>query len=68
MEDQFSKYSLRIFSNLNKTVLNKMATLENKELDKSIANLMQIENKFTDIENKLDKTINKMVIRIVILY
>ncbi len=62
MADQFSSYSLQIFEEMNKTVTKKMKTLESKELDKTISSLIALEDNFTQIENKLDKTINKMII------
>lgn len=61
MADQFSNYSLQIFEQMNKTVANKMKTLESKEMDKTITSLLGLEDKFTQTENKLDKTINKMI-------
>ena len=59
--NQFSNYSLQIFEQMNKTVANKMKTLESKEMDKTITSLLGLEDKFTQTENKLDKTINKMI-------
>ena len=35
--------------------------LESKEMDKTIGSLIALEDKFTQTENKLDKTINKMI-------
>ena len=61
MVDQFSNYSLQIFEEMNKTVIKKMKTLESKEMDKTISSLIELEDKFTKTENKLDETINKMV-------
>ena len=61
MADQFSSYSLQIFEEMNKTVTKKMKTLESKEMDKTISSLIELEDNFTQIENKLDKTINKMI-------
>ena len=61
MADQFSNYSLQIFEQMNKTVANKMKTLESKEMDKTITSFLSLEDKFTQTENKLDKTINKMI-------
>ena len=61
MSDQFSNYSLQIFDNMNKTVSKKMKILESKEIDKTISSLIDLEDKFTQTENKLDKTINKMI-------
>ncbi len=61
MSDQFSNYSLQIFEEMNKTVTKKMQTLESKEMDKTISSLIELEDKFTQTENKLDKTINKMI-------
>ena len=61
MSDQFSNYSLQIFEQMNKTVTKKMKTLESKEMDKTISSLIDLEDKFAQTENKLDKTINKMI-------
>ena len=61
MADQFSNYSLQMFEEMNKTVANKMKTLESKEMDKTITSFLGLEDKFTQTENKLDKTINKMI-------
>ena len=61
MSDQFSNYSLQIFEEMNKTVTKKMQTLESKEMDKTISSLIELEDKFTQTENKLDKTINEMI-------
>ncbi len=61
MADIFSNYSLQIFEQMNKTVSKKMITLESKEMDKTITSLIGLEDKFTQTENKLDKTINKMI-------
>ena len=61
MSDQFSNYSLQIFEQMNKTVTKKMKNLESKEMDKTITSLLGLEDKFTQTENKLDKTINKMI-------
>ena len=62
MSDQFSNYSLQIFEEMNKTVAKKMKTLESKEMDKTISSLIELEDKFTQTENKLDKTINKLIL------
>ncbi len=61
MSDQFSNYSFQIFEQMNKTVTKKMKNLESKEMDKTISSLIELEDKFTQTENKLDKTINKMI-------
>ena len=61
MSDQFTNYSFQIFEQMNKTVTKKMKTLESKEMDKTISSLIELEDKFTQTENKLDKTINKMI-------
>ena len=61
MADQFSNYSLQIFEQMNKTVTTKVKTLESKEMDSTITSLIGLEDKFSQIENKLDKTINKMI-------
>lgn len=62
MGDQFTNYSLKIFNELNDAVIKKLSTLESKEIDKTINNLMKIEDTFTEMETKLDQTINKMII------
>ena len=61
MADQFSNYSLQIFEQMNKTVAKKIKTLESKEMDATITSLIGLEDKFSQIENKLDKAINKMI-------
>ena len=61
MADQFSNYSLQIFEQMNKTVAKKIKTLESKEMDTTITSLIGLEDKFSQIENKLDKAINKMI-------
>ena len=45
MNEQFQKYSLRIFDELNTEINNKISSLESN-----------------DIENKLDKSLNKIII------
>ena len=62
MSDQFTTYSMKIFNELNEAVIKKLSTLESKEIDKTINNLMKIEDTFTEMETKLDKTINSMII------
>ena len=61
MADRFSNYSLQIFEQMNKTVAKKIKTLESKEMDATITSLIGLEDKFSQIENKLDKAINKMI-------
>ena len=39
-----------------------MHSLESKEMDATITSLIGLEEKFSQIENKLDKAINKMII------
>ena len=62
MSDQFTTYSMKIFNELNEAVIKKLSTLESKEIDKTINNLMKIEDTFTEMETKLDKTITSMII------
>ena len=62
MSDQFTTYSMKIVKELNEAVIKKLSTLESKEIDKTINNLMKIEDTFTEMETKLDKTINSMII------
>ena len=62
MSDNFTNYSLHVFDEMNNTFLQKMKTLESKELEKTISSLILLEDKFTQTENKLDKTINKMIL------
>lgn len=62
MGDHFTTYSMKVFDELNNTVLKKLSVLESKEIDKTINNLMKIEDTFTEMETKLDQTINKMII------
>lgn len=61
MNDSFKSYSLRVFEELNRTVLNKFSDLESKEIDKNITNLVKIDDCFNEIEGKLDSVVNKMV-------
>ena len=61
MADQFSNYSLQTFEQMNKTVTKKIKTLESKEMDATITSLIGLEEKFSQLENKLDKVINKMI-------
>ena len=53
MSDQFTTYSMKIFNELNEAVIKKLSTLESKEIDKTINNLMKIEDTFTEMETKL---------------
>jgi len=62
MTDHFQNYSLKIFDELNECILKKLSTLQSKEIENTINNLMKIENTFNEIENKLDGTLNKLVI------
>ena len=62
MSDQFTTYSMKIFNELNEAVIKKLSTLESKEIDKTINNLMKIEDTFTEMETTLDKPINSMII------
>ena len=62
MEDKFSLHSLKVFHEMNEGILRKLNELEAKEIDKTLSNLMRIEETFSDIEKKLDNTINKMII------
>jgi hypothetical protein len=61
MNDSFKTYSLKIFNELNHTVLNKFNNLESKELDKNVTMLMKVEEYFNEMDSKLDMAINKMV-------
>jgi flagellin-specific chaperone FliS len=62
MNEQFQKYSLRIFDELNNEVNSKVSSIESKKIDDTVKNLMKLEEIFTDIENKLDKSLNKIII------
>ena len=62
MNEQFQKYSLRIFDELNTEINNKISSLESNDIENSIKNLMKADDIFLYIESKLDKEINKMII------
>lgn len=62
MGDNFKTYSLSVFDALNKEIVKKLSALEANEIDKTISNLMKIEDYFSDIETKLDLTINKLIV------
>ena len=62
MNEQFQKYSLRIFDELNNEINSKVSSIESKKIDDTVKNLMKLEEIFTDIENKLDKSLNKIII------
>jgi hypothetical protein len=62
MTDHFQNYSLKIFDELNECILKKLSSLQSKEIENTINNLMKIENTFNEIENKLDGTLNKLVL------
>ena len=62
MNEQFQKYSLRLFDELNNEVNSKVSSIESKKIDDTVKNLMKLEEIFTDIENKLDKSLNKIII------
>ena len=62
MNEQFQKYSLRIFDELNNEVNSKVSSIESKKIDDTVKNLMKLEEISTDIENKLDKSLNKIII------
>ena len=62
MSDQFTTQSMKVCNELKEAVIKKLSTLESKEIDKTINNLMKIEDTFTEMETKLDKTINSMII------
>ena len=62
MNEQFQKYSLRIFDELNNEVNSKVSSIESKKIDDTVKNLMKLEEIYTYIENKLDKSLNKIII------
>ena len=62
MNEQFQKYSLRIFDELNNEVNSKVSSIESKKIDDTVKNLMKVDDIFSEIESKLDKAINKMII------
>ena len=62
MNEQFQKYSLRIFDELNTEINNKISSLESNDIENSIKNLMKADDIFSEIESKLHKAINTMII------
>ena len=61
MNDSFKNYSLKIFNELNKSVLKKFDDAESSQIESTINNLMKNEEIFNEIEYKLDSAINKIV-------
>ncbi len=61
MNDSFKYYSLRIFNEVNTNVLKKFESLESKEIDKHLNNIMKIEEIFHEIDVKLDSAVNKII-------
>jgi hypothetical protein len=61
MNDSFKLYSLRIFNELNTNVLRKFDSLESKEIENNVSNVMKVEEMFNEMEFKLDSAINKII-------
>jgi hypothetical protein len=61
MNDSFKNYSLKIFNELNKSVLKKFDDAESKEIENTINNIMKVEEIFNEIEYKMDSAVNKIV-------
>jgi hypothetical protein len=61
MNDSFKNYSLKIFNELNRSVLKKFDDAESKEMENTINNIMKVEEIFNEIEYKMDSAVNKIV-------
>jgi hypothetical protein len=61
MNDSFKNYSLKIFDELNRSVLKKFDDSESKEIENTINNIMKVEEIFNEIEYKMDSAVNKIV-------
>jgi hypothetical protein len=61
MNDNFKKYTLHVFNDLNISVSKKFDDLESKEIERNINTIMKIEETFNEIDKKLDSSINHLI-------
>lgn len=61
MSDTFTNYSTNVFNKLNKSIIDKLKVLDNKQIHLIITELIQFETDFDDIDKDMDQYINKMV-------
>jgi hypothetical protein len=61
MNDSFKNHTLKIFSDTNRIVLGKFNSLESKEIEKNMNNIVRLEDSFNEIEAKLDSAVNNII-------
>jgi predicted nucleotidyltransferase len=61
MNDSFKLYSLKIFDELNQNVIKQFESLESKEIETCLNQVMKTEEMFNEMEFKLDSSINKII-------
>lgn len=62
MNDSFKNYSLKLFNEVNRNVLNKFNVLESTQIEANLNNVIKIEEMFNEMETKLDSVVNKMIL------
>jgi hypothetical protein len=62
MNDSFKNYSLKLFNDVNRNVLNKFNVLESTQIEANLNNVIKMEEMFNEIETKLDSVVNKMIL------
>jgi hypothetical protein len=62
MNDSFKNYSLKLFNEVNRNVLNKFNVLESNQIETNLNNIIKVEEIFNEMDTKLDSVINKMIL------
>jgi len=62
MNDSYKNYSLKLFNEVNRNVLNKFNVLESTQIEANLNNVIKMEEMFNEIETKLDSVVNKMIL------